>query len=116
MRAEIIKTKEDLRYYIAEDKKRNMGNVSFLKYIAMKLYNTDSYMSFNYLRALRKYEYAINCQKGTLVGNIIYAYRKIIWRRLSVKYGLVLPPNVIGYGFKMAHVVGGGVLLLTVNQ
>ena len=68
-------------------------------------------MAFNYLRTLRKYEYAINVQSKTFIGKIIYAYRKWVWHRLGVKYNLVLPPNVIGYGFKMSHIVGGGIII-----
>ena len=107
MNKKIITNKKELKYYIAQDFKRNCGNISKLQYFANMLYRTDSYMAFNYLKALRKYEYAINVQSKSLLGKIIYAYRKWRWHRLGLKYNLVLPPNIIGYGFKMAHITGG---------
>ena len=68
-------------------------------------------MAFNYLKALRKYEYSINLQKKSLFGKIVYIYRKLKWRHLTIKYNCMLPPNVIGYGFKMAHIIGGGIII-----
>lgn len=107
----MINNKKDLAFYIQEDKKRNMGDISLFRYIALALYTSDSYMAFNYLRALRKYEYALNVQSKRICGKIILLYRKWRWRKLGVKYNLMLPPNVIGYGFKMAHIVGGGIII-----
>lgn len=108
----MITSKVDLKYYLQQDYSRNIGNVSKCKYFAMKIYNTDSYMVYKYLKNLRKYEYAINCLKKTSIfGNLIYILRKIYWRRLSIKYNLLLPPNVIGPGFRIAHIVGGGIII-----
>lgn len=108
----MISSKAELRQYIEQDFFRNIGKVSIWKYLALKYYKTDSYMVFRYLKNLRKYEYAINCLKGrSIVGNLIYIIRKLKWRRLSIKYNLLLPPNVIGPGFKIAHIVGGGIIV-----
>lgn len=108
----MITSKASLVDYIYQDYTRNIGDISVWKYYALKAYKTDSYMVFRYLKNLRKYEYAINCLKGkSLLGNLIYVIRKVIWRRLSIKYNLILPPNVIGPGFKIAHIVGGGVII-----
>jgi serine O-acetyltransferase len=107
----MITNKKDLLFYLNEDKKRNLGDIKLIKYIAEKIYRTDRYMAYNYLKALRKYEYAINVQTQTLLGKIVYIYRKLRWRHLTIKYNCMLPPNVIGYGFKMAHIVGGGIII-----
>lgn len=85
--------------------------MSFARYVSDKFYPTDGYMAFNYLKALRKYEYSINLQKKSLFGKIVYIYRKLKWRHLTIKYNCMLPPNVIGYGFKMAHIIGGGIII-----
>ncbi len=107
----MIQSKEDLKYYIQEDFKRNLGAISNLKYLALKLYDSDGYRITRYLKALRKYEYAINVQRKSLFGKLIWAYRKLVWHKLGVKYNIILPPNVIGYGFKVSHIVGGGIII-----
>ncbi len=108
----MIQSKEDLRFYINEDRKRNLGNISVLKHLALRIYDSDGYRICRYLTALRKYEYAINVQlKFGVFGKIIWLYRKFVWHRLGIKYNLVFPPNVIGYGFKVAHIVGGGIII-----
>lgn len=111
MKYEKISSKESLRFFINEDRIRNLGEVSMLKYIAHKIYRSDRYKAFNYLKALRKYEYSINVQKKSLLGKLICIYRRFVLHRLSEKYNIALPPNKIGYGFKMAHVVGGGIVI-----
>lgn len=106
----MITSKEDLRFYIKEDFKRNIGKASFMKVLALRLYGTDGYKAFRYLKALRKYEYAINVQKRTAIGKLIWLYHKLVWHKLGVRYGLLIPPNCVGYGFKMSH-VGGGIII-----
>ncbi len=107
----MIDSRIKLKFYINEDYKRNLGNCPKWKYYVILLYGGDSAMVFRYLKALRKYEYAINVQKDSFCGKIIYLYRKFVWRKLCVKYNIVLPPNKIGYGFKIAHIVGGGIII-----
>lgn len=105
----MIQSKEDMRFYIQEDKKRNLGtNVGTLKYIAKWLYGSDDMKAFRLLRALRKLEYAKNClrQKG-IVGKLIYAYRQYRYHRLEEKYDIAIGTNMVGYGFRLPHIVGG---------
>ena len=105
----MIQSKEDMRFYIQEDKKRNLGtNISTLKYIAKWLYGSDDMKAFRLLRALRKLEYAKNClrQKG-IVGKLIYAYRQYRYHRLEEKYNIAIGTNMVGYGFRLPHIVGG---------
>ena len=53
----MIQSKQDMRFYIQEDKKRNLGtNISTLKYIAKWLYGTDDVKAYRLLKALRKLE------------------------------------------------------------
>ena len=105
----MIQSKEDMRFYIQEDKKRNLGaDVSTIKYIAKWLYGTDDVKAFWLLRALRKLEYAKNClrQKG-IIGKLIYAYRQYRYHRLEEKYNIAIGTNMVGYGFRLPHIVGG---------
>ena len=52
---------------------------------------------------LRKYEFSINCCKGSFLGRVkckYYYYRHFI---LSVLCGFSIPPNVFGKGLSIAH-------------
>lgn len=110
----MIKTKEDMRLYIREDKKRNLGayKVGFVKYIAFWIYGTDQMKAFRLLKALRKVEYAKNVlRKRGLFGKIVYAMRQWHYHRLEEQYNISIGTNMVGYGFKLPHVVGGGIII-----
>ncbi len=111
----MILSKDDLNFYILEDKKRNLKfvkNYSTLKYLFnILIVKQENYLAYRYLKNLRKYEYSINCLKGkSLFGNLVYRYRYIRYSRLSFKYDITLPPNKIGYGLYLPHIVGGGII------
>lgn len=108
----MIESRRDLSFFIQEDYKRNLGSTSKLSYFLKSIYRTDGYKAFRYLKALRHYEYSINVSKRKGVfGKLHFAWCKLKWHRLSEKYNIILPPNVIGYGFKMSHIVGGGIII-----
>ena len=74
--------------------------------------NSDDMMAFRYLKSLRKLEYAQNCLKNASIwGKIIWAYRKWYNHRLSIKYDVFISPNMVGYGLKLPHIVGGGIIV-----
>ena len=51
----MIQSKQDMRFYTLEDKKRNLcTNVSTIKYIAKWLYGTDDIKAYRLLQAIRK--------------------------------------------------------------
>lgn len=106
----MIKTKEDLKFYISQDRNRNIGQVRGLRYLIYKFLQLDCYMAFNYLRNLRRLEYAINCRKG-LLGKICFAYYN--WRDhvLSRRYNITIKPNMVGYGLRLPHITGGGIVI-----
>lgn len=107
----MIQSKSDLRFYIREDKKRNLGayKIGALKYVAYRIYGTDQMKAFRLLRALRRTEYAKNClvKKG-LFGKFIFALRHYHYHRLQERYDIAIGLNMVGYGFKLPHIVGGG--------
>ena len=107
----MIKTKADLAFYLKEDAKANIQNESCC-WIKMKFclwYGYEHYMAYNYLCALRKFEYRLNNKKGEF--DLLYVLAKIKYRRLGVKYGFRINPNVVGYGFKIRHIsCGGGIV------
>ena len=107
----MIQNKADLELYIREDFKRNLKCKKGLSLLASALYGEDRYKAYRYLKALRKYEYAINVQRKSPLGIIPYFFRKLRWHHLSVKYNVEITPNKVGYGFKMAHMIGGGIII-----
>lgn len=110
----MIQSKSDLRLYIREDKKRNLGayKVGFVKYIAYWLYGTDQMKAFRLLKALRKLEYAKNVmRKRGFFGKVMYAMRQWHYHRFEIRYNISIGTNMVGYGFKLPHIVGGGIII-----
>ena len=107
----MIQSKEDLRLYILEDKKRNLGayKLGFIKYMEHWLVGSDGMKAYRLLRALRHKEYAKNVLiKRGIIGKLVFAVRSWQYHRLEVRYNIAIGTNMIGYGFKIPHVVGGG--------
>ena len=110
----MIQSKEDMLFYIREDKKRNLGTyrIGTAKYMAKWIYGSDDMKAFRLLKALRKLEYAKNCLRSTgIFGKLIYAYRQFYYHRLEEKYNVVIGTNMVGYGFRLPHVIGGGIII-----
>ena len=110
----MICSKEDLKHYIREDKKRNLGTykVGFLKYLAKLFYGTDDMKAFQLLKALRELEYAKNVlSKKNFLGKLIYAWRKYCYHRLEERCNIVIGANMVGYGFRIPHIIGGGIII-----
>lgn len=82
---------------------------SWLKMKLNLLYGNEKYCALHYLYALRKYEYSLNCQKG-IIGRVSCLLAKIRLNRLSYKYKIHIRPNVVGYGFRIPHLVGGVII------
>ncbi len=106
----MIQSKADLRLYIREDKKRNLGayKIGFVKYLAELFYGTDRMKAYRLLRALRRTEYAKNVlRKRGPIGKLVYAMRQLYYHRLEERYDVSIGTNMVGYGFKLPHIVGG---------
>lgn len=110
----MIQSKEDMRFYIEQDMKRNLGVTRVNPLVNWyKLYiGTNSYMAANLLKWLRKLEYAENCLKGkSIFGNLVYRWYNFRFSRISYKYNVTLHTNTIGYGLYLPHIVGGGIVV-----
>ena len=92
----MIKSKEDLNYYLAQDK------------LALYVPDGRKYPRpfcddiWKFQIALRKTEYAVNCCNHG-IGQLYVLFRKIRYHRISVKYGFTIPTNVFGPGLSIAH-------------
>lgn len=68
--------------------------------------------AFRLLRALRRTEYAKNClMKKGVFGKSIYALCQFHYHLLEERYDIAIGLNMVGYGFKLPHVVGGGIII-----
>lgn len=104
----MIKSKEDLSFYLLEDAKR-FKLTNWFKYRAKLIYGGEDAHILRYLKTLRRYEYYHNNSKAIGCKLISYYYR-YKWMRLSLRYNLHFGINMIGYGFYMAHLSGGGII------
>ena len=103
----MIQSRKDLQFYLLEDAKRfNLTN--WFKYRVKLIYGGEDAHILRYLKTLRRYEYFQNCSK-TMSGRFIGYYLRYKWMRLSLRYNLHIGINMIGYGFYMAHLSGGGI-------
>lgn len=117
----MIKTKEDLLFYIKEDWKSNAKCAyKWQTYVKYLLNNRDCALAFRYLKALRKYEYAVNMVgnrniKGRIYNrlfrNIIIKYRWWYMKKISRKYNIHIDVNTVGFGLYLPHVIGGGLVI-----
>jgi len=107
----MIKSKADLKFYIEEDKKRNLWqpNRSYLFYLAKLLYGSADAKAYHYMKSLRKYEYILQCKK-TLTSRMLRLWRQWRLNSLSVKYNTYIGANMVGYGFRIRH-IGGGLVI-----
>ena len=105
----MIKTRNDLKFFIHEDKKRNIQDIGILRYWWLLLCGSEQAHAFRYIKAMRHLEYHIN-NKG-FVHSILKNYYKIRIGRLGLRYHVDIQPNSCGYGFRLLHLSSGGVLL-----
>lgn len=90
----MIKSKEDLRYYLEQDRlalwqtKKKPGIIG------------DEIWKLQIL--LRKCEYVHNCKHGIL-GKIHLLFLKLRYRKIRIKLGVLVPLNVFGPGLSIAH-------------
>lgn len=94
----MIKTKEELRYYINEDFKCQGMKKPFLAKITFG----ENWAMFSYVKNLRYLEYYINIKKRPW-DYLFYAYHFLKHRRNCLKYQINISPNTVGPGLKLVH-------------
>ena len=91
----LICSKQDLVEYLREDKKALCkGNQKRPRW------GRDEIWRFEIL--LRKTEYYTNCKKN-IFDDLLYAYYKYRFHKMSVALGFSIPLNVFGKGLSIAH-------------
>lgn len=101
----MIKTKDDLRQYIAADRSRYPLRW-FDRFIYSEVWHTVCY-----LRNLRKLEYALN-NRHRPVNKLLWAIRYMRWRRQNWRFGIAICPNACGKGLYITHLLGGGIIIV----
>jgi serine O-acetyltransferase len=111
----MIKTRKDLRFYLAEDAKRNNCYGCF-RYMALLLTGAECACAFRYIKCLRNLEYHLNNSKSSLWHKAWYQYYRIKKSRLGMRYSIRIQPNTCGYGLRIMHLSGGGGILLNIKS
>ena len=94
----MINNKEDLAFYLAEDRKHYKTAPTWIDW----LLNSDFYYIWNFIKALRWMEYRTNNCKG-IVGRLLLKYQTFRYYRLMHKTQLYIYPNVCGPGLYIPH-------------
>lgn len=103
----MIKTRKDLKFYLAEDAKRN-NCFGFFRYMALLFMRNECACAFRYIRCMRKCEYHLNNSQHSLWHKAWYYFYIIRQSRLGRKYSISIHPNTCGYGLRIMHLSGGG--------
>lgn len=106
----MILTKQDLKKYIEEDCLANVGKrkINPIIYIIGLLCRKENYLVVRYLKALRKRE--LHTNNNSLYNRIARLYYRFKQNRLGFKYGLLIHPNITGYGLTIRHLQGGVII------
>lgn len=107
----MIQTYIEYKEYLRLDALANIKceKCNWLKMKVNVWYGNDSYRFLQYMQALRKYEYFLNCKTGS-IGKIRCLFAKIRWHHLGSKINVNILPNVVGFGFRVPHLVGGVII------
>lgn len=104
----MIKTKKDLKYYLQEDAKRNKIE-NKLHYMARLFAGFENARAFRYIKCMRRCEYHLN-NKRNMIHNALYLFFRLRLQQLGSKYNIRIEPNTCGYGLRLIHLMGGGIL------
>ena len=96
----MIHTKSDYHHYLKQDRKAlKIGQLSTKDKI-LEILSPNHIWKFQ--KTLRKLEYYTNC-KNKGIPKIYYYYLKYRFKKISVKLGFSIPPNVFGPGLAIVH-------------
>lgn len=95
----MIRNKEDLKYYLSEDRKYYKRD--FLTWRDW-VYRSETYYIWKFITVLRKLEYRLNTSR-TLLDKILKNILYIRFLRLMHKTQLYIYPNVFGPGLYIPH-------------
>ena len=95
----MIKSKEDLKYYLREDLK----DYPTKNLLVLWLRGSESLLIVAFMLFLRKYEYYFNLESRNLFQFIKKHFWRFLYRHAQLRYSLFIGVNVAGPGFKLVH-------------
>ena len=95
----MINTKQDLKYYLSEDKKRFNNDIPIFKDWILR---NEKWYIYHYIYHLRHVEYYINTKNKGLK----FLYHWYIYKRLCFKLKYNIKPNNVGPGLRIYHIGG----------
>lgn len=104
----MIKTKEELRFYLQEDAKCNGIRKGYLKSFISRCCGSEKAWIYHWLFHFRKWEYHAN--NIGFFHRFFSVYHRIRVQRIGLKLGIWAQINTIGYGLRIMHVTGGCIL------
>lgn len=96
----MIQSKLDYKRYLEQDSIALRLNTLSMSAKLLNFVSPNKIWQFQKL--LRKVEYYGNC-KSTGISKLYYFYLKYRFKKLSMKLGFSIPPNVFGPGLSIAH-------------
>lgn len=115
----MIKTRNDLKFFLNEDRKCNnidTRKLFFGGYYTGLLLGHENAAAYRYIKCMRHLEYHLNNSENCIFHRILYLYYKFKFSRMGLKYNLNIRPNSCGYGLRIAHLSGGGGVILNINS
>lgn len=83
-----------------------------VKYIAKCFVKTDGCRAYKLCKALRKYEYSLNCFPDNCFWKVYKELRHYIYHKHCIKCNVFVVPNTVGYGLQIQHIKGGGCVIV----
>lgn len=96
----MIKTKEDLKYYLQEDKKRYGEGIDSLY---KRFGHSEQWYLWRFVKKLRYLEYYKNTQSNVF-RKLLYQNKNIKMHKLMYEMKIYIHPNTIGPGLYIPHV------------
>lgn len=106
----MIQTRDDLRLYLQEDRRVNLGNITRKQLLKARIKDIGGYSAYRFLYALRHLEYYINNSRRSPLHKLACGYWRMRYGRLAKRYRIEIPPLTTGYGLRISHTIGGGIV------
>lgn len=98
----MILSKKDYQEYLLKDRIALGYPIDLSIKLRIKQYVWPD-KTYQFQKALRKYEYLNNCRRNSLIWAIRYAVARYNFRRLSLQLGFSIGPNIFGPGLSIPH-------------
>jgi serine O-acetyltransferase len=99
----MINSKSELQYYIEADRIISGRKNNYSRFIIFPLF-VDPIGKFMYLlRMVEYYENQLKSSRRFILFHFILFYHKLRFKRIGLKLGFTIPPNVFGPGLYIPH-------------